>query len=112
MISDKEKNVLFPNGVNSTWKTILHDSTTLTKIYYKDAKIYGIIAITPFNENLLIVNSGTINNQPFTLGMNRSIRRLCQKNNIALSSIMKDSSITRYGEYDEATKSFYIKKRI
>ena len=103
-----EEDVLFPNGMSEDWKQSLSMPNWKHKVYYKDEKPYGIVSMGYDMNGVLMINSGTVDNQSFTVGMLKDIIKSSNANDkVVVSSIMKDSAMSRFGRYDDKNKCFY-----
>lgn len=112
MLHENERLVLFPKGVSEDWEEVLSNKRTLMQVYYKDNSPFGIIAITSVRKNLVIVNSGTVDDVAFSFKMIRDVFNITNKTDVLLSTVnLKNSCINRFGDYNEELKAFYIKKR-
>ena len=73
MVTQYEKKMIFPAGISPEWSMLL--GCSMVKIYYKDSKPYGIISHR-FRGNNIVINGGTIGNQPYTFSMFKRMLRL------------------------------------
>jgi hypothetical protein len=90
------------------WKWLLASGNTHIEHYYKDDRLYGVITLHYDEVGVLMVNSATIRNEPFTFGMRRFIMKHVKAHNRAIiSSTQKDSSINRYCTYDTKHQCFH-----
>jgi len=107
-LTKHEEEILFPDGISDDWVAALNMPNWKHEVYHKDGEVYGIISMGYDDNDVLMINSGTVKNQPFTVGMRRVILKAALSNDkVVLSSIMKDSAIARFGKYDEKNKCFY-----
>lgn len=104
---EEELSIIFSDNISKEWMSALLNPEWETEIYYKDEKPYGIVTMG-HDGDVLMINSGTVSDKPFTVGMRRDILKASLVNEkVILSSIMKDSSISRVARYDEVNKCFY-----
>ena len=90
------------------WKWLLDSDNTCIKLFYKDGRLYGVVTIHIDEIGVKIINSATIRNKPFTFGMRRYImEEALATEKFIIPSMMRDSSIKRYADYDETHQCFY-----
>lgn len=90
------------------WKWLLDADNTCIKLFYKDQRLHGVVTVHIDKAGVKIINSATIRNEPFTFAMRRYIMKEARSaEKFVVPSIMKDSSLRRYGDYDEVHRCFY-----
>jgi hypothetical protein len=109
MITSGELSILFPDGLTPEWKYCLYNPQWVQTFYYdKNNTLYGVVTMGSDEDGVLLINSGSVNNQPFTVGMLRQIIKAAKSfDKVIVSSSKKDSSFHRLGTYDEINQCFH-----